>query len=70
MSRRKLQIASGILLSVAVIFLCVALTHPELGTAFTVFGIRIGSAVWCGFYLGYLALTVLLFVLSFFAKKK
>ena len=70
MTRRALRIASGILLLVALVFLGVALTHPEFGSTFAIFGIRIGATVWRGFYLGYLVLTILLFVLSFFVKKK
>ena len=70
MSRRVLRITGVLLLLGALIFLGIALTHPELGTAFTVFGVRIGASVWRGCYLAYLAVTALLLLLSFFVKKK
>lgn len=68
--KKALRIISGIMLIVAIIFLSVALTHPELGTAFYIGTWKIGAAVWRAFYGVYAATMVALFVSSFFVKKK
>ena len=68
--KKALRIISGIMLIVAIIFLSVALTHPELGTAFYIGTWKIGAAVWRVFYAVYAATMVALFVFSFFVKKK
>ena len=68
--KKALRIISGIMLIVAIIFLSVALTHPELGTAFYIGTWKIGAAVWRAFYAVYAVTMVALFVSSFFVKKK
>lgn len=65
-----LRIISGILLLAAIVFLAIALTHPEMGTAFRVGNLTIGSAVWRVFYLVYAAVTVGLFTASFFVRDR
>lgn len=53
----------------AIAFLAFALTHPEAGIVFYVFGLRIGTEIWHAFYIAYAALTVLLFVISFLLRR-
>ncbi len=62
-------IAIGMLL-VAIAFLAFALTHPEAGRVFYVFGLRIGTGVWQVFYIAYAAVTLLLFVASFLLGRR
>lgn len=64
------RIVSAVMLTVAICFLAVALTHPELGTVFYIFGIPIGTQVWYAFYIFYLITMISLFVISFFIKSK
>ena len=64
-----LRIISGIMFIVAVIFLSLALTHPEFGTVFYIGTWEVGSAVWRAFYVAYAITTILLFVLSFFVGR-
>ena len=65
-----LRIISGFLLLAAAVFLAVALTHPEMGTAFRVGDLTIGSGVWRVFYLLYAVVTVGLFTASFFVQNR
>lgn len=64
------RIVSAVMLTVAICFVAVALTHPELGTVFYIFGIPIGTQVWYAFYIFYLITMISLFVVSFFIKSK
>ena len=64
------RIVSAVMLVVAICFLAVALTHPELGTVFYIFGIPIGTQVWYACYIFYLITMISLFVVSFFIKSK
>ncbi|MBO5379026.1 MAG: hypothetical protein J6A90_01740 [Clostridia bacterium] len=64
------RIVSAVMLVAAICFLAVALTHPELGTVFYIFGIPIGTEVWYACYIFYLITMVSLFVVSFFIKSK
>ena len=68
--RRMLRLASGIMLAAAIVFLAVALTHPELGTVFFIGGVAIGAQVWHIFYLIYAFATVSLFAASFIISTK
>lgn len=54
---------------VAAVFVGVALTHPELGSTFYIFGIPIGVKIWRAFYAVYAGVMVLLFALSFLVKE-
>ena len=54
------------MLLVAVVFLAIALTHPELGTVFYIGNWRVGAEVWRIFYLVYIGVMIGAFVLSFF----
>ena len=64
------RIVSAVMLVAAICFLAVALTHPELGTVFYIFGIPIGTEVWYACYIFYLITMVSLFVVPFFIKSK
>lgn len=64
-----LRLISLAMLVVAVIFVICALSNPALGSAFYIFGIRIGADIWRMFYRVYAAAMVILFVSSFFVKK-
>ena len=69
MSKKILRIISGVMLIIAVVFLSIALTHPELGTVFYIGSLRIGAAIWRAFYLIYAIVMVALFVASFCVDK-
>lgn len=64
-----LRLISLAMLVIAVIFVICALSNPALGSAFYIFGIRIGADVWRMFYRLYVIAMVILFVSSFFVKK-
>lgn len=64
-----LRLTSLAMLVVAGIFVICALSNPALGSAFYIFGIRIGAQVWRMFYRFYVIVMVILFVSSFFVKK-
>ena len=55
---------------VAVVFLSIALSHPELGTVFYIGSWRIGVEVWRAFYCIYAAVALGCLVASFFIKDK
>lgn len=65
-----LRLISLIMLLTAVVFVGIALSCPTCGSAFYIFGIRIGVDVWRAFYLFYVIVMAALFVISFFVKKK
>ena len=67
--RFALRLVSAVMLVAFIAFLAVALTHPELGTAFYIGGVYIGAAFWRVVYVLYLALAAGLFFASFFVKK-
>lgn len=69
MSKKILRIISGVMFIIAVVFLSIALTHPELGTVFYIGSLRIGAAIWRAFYLIYAVVMVALFVASFCVDK-
>lgn len=69
MSKKILRIISGVMLIIAVVFLSIALTHPELGTVFYIGSLRIGAAIWRAFYLIYAVVMVALLVASFCVDK-
>ena len=69
MSKKILRIISGVMFIIAVVFLSIALTHPELGTVFYIGSLRIGAAIWRAFYLIYVVVMVALFIASFCADK-
>ena len=69
MSKKILRIISGVMLIIAVVFLSIALTHPEYGTVFYIGRLRIGAAIWRAFYLIYAIVMVALFVASFCVDK-
>ena len=68
--KRTLRIISGVMLVVAILFLSYALTHPEAGSVFYIFGMPIGYEVWRVFYVLYIIVMVGLFITSFLEKKK
>ena len=63
--KRFLRLLSLLMLVVAVIFLGIALTHPELGTVFYVGNWRVGVEVWQTFYVVYAVVMIGAFLLSF-----
>ena len=70
MSKKILRIISGVMLIIAVVFLSIALTHPEFGTVFYIGNLRIGAAFWRIFYIIYAIIMVGLFITSFFINDK
>lgn len=64
--KAKLRLAALLMLIIAIIFLSVALGHPELGTVFYIGSLKIGATVWRIFYAVYSALMLVLFIASFF----
>ena len=64
-----LRLISFVMLIVAIIFLAVALTHPELGTVFYIGNIKIGAEIWRVFYAVYVIAMVVLFGISCCVKQ-
>ena len=69
MSKKILRIISGVMFIIAVVFLSIALTHPEFGTVFYIGSLRIGAAIWRAFYLIYAVVMAALFIASFCVDK-
>lgn len=65
-----LRLISLVMFVVAVIFVACALSCPTCGSVFYIGPLRIGAEVWRAFYAVYALVMVLLFVLSFFVRKK
>lgn len=65
-----LRLISLVMFVVAVIFVVCALSCPTCGSVFYIGPLRIGADVWRAFYAVYALVMVLLFVLSFFVRKK
>ena len=68
--RKKLRIIALLMLVVAIVFLAYALTHPEAGIVFYVFGVAIGSEVWRALYTLYAIVMAVLLAASFFVKER
>ena len=64
-----LRIISILMFLVAVVFLGIALTHPELGTVFYIGNWRIGVEIWQTFYVIYVIVMLVLFLISCRIKK-
>lgn len=64
------RVISLIMLVIAILFLGYAFTHPEFGSVFYIGKVEISSSVWRLLYAVYLAVTVGLFVGSFWVKTK
>ncbi len=64
------RVISLIMLVVAMLFLGYAFTHPEFGSVFYIGKLEIGPAIWRMLYALYAAITVGLFVGSFWVKTK
>lgn len=69
-TKTVLRVVSLVMFVIAVIFVACALSCPTCGSTFYIGSLRIGSDVWRAFYAIYAVVTVFLFVLSFFVKKK
>lgn len=65
-----LRLISLVMFVIAVVFVFIALSCPTCGSVFYIGSIRIGSEVWRAFYSIYAIVMAVLFVLSFFVKKK
>lgn len=63
-----LRIISLVMLVIALVFVAIALGHPELGSVFYIGSIRIGARECLMFYKAYLVLMIALFAASFFVK--
>lgn len=64
--KRILRWISLVMLIVAVVFVGIAITHPELGSVFYIGDWRVGVDVWHAFYAIYAAVMAGAFILSFF----
>ena len=69
-TKTVLRLISLAMFLIAVIFVVCALSCPTCGSVFYIGPLRIGSEVWRAFYAFYAIVMVLLFVLSFFVRKK
>lgn len=69
-TRGILRLIALVMFLIAVVFVFCALSNPALGSAFYIFGIRIGADVWRAFYKLYAIVVVALFVISFFVKNR
>lgn len=69
-TRKVLRLISLCMLIVAAIFVFCALSNPALGQVFYIGNLEIGPEIWRAFYAVYAVVMVVLFVVSFFAKKK
>ena len=67
--KTALRLISFAMLIVAIVFLAVALTHPELGTVFYIGNMKIGAEIWRAFYAVYAVVMVALFGVSCCIKK-
>lgn len=67
-TKRILRYISLVMLLIAIVFVCFALSHPEMGTTFYIGNLKIGSDIWKIFYIVYIAIMASLFVLSFRKK--
>ncbi len=65
-----LRIISLLMFIVAVVFVFIAISCPTCGSVFYIGSIRIGADVWRVFYAIYAIVMVLLFLSSFFVRKK
>ena len=68
--KRTFLIIGLAMLVIAIVFLAIALTHPELGTVFYIGKLRIGSAIWRTFYLCYLVIMLASFTTALLIKRK
>ena len=69
-ARILLRIISLVMFVVAVIFVLCALSCPTMGMVFYIGSLEVGPEIWRAFYAFYAVVTVGLFVISFFVKKK
>ncbi len=69
-TRKWLRLISLIMFVAAVIFVFCALSCPTLGHTIYIGNFRFGAEQWRVCYKIYAAVMVILFVLSFFVKKK
>ena len=67
--KSMLRLISFVMLIVAIIFLAIALTHPELGAVFYIGNLKIDSEIWRAFYAVYAIVMVALFGVSCCVKK-
>ena len=58
------------MLAMTIVFLALALNHPEWGGVIMLGPIRIGATVWQIFYVLYVAVMIGLFAGSFFCRHK
>ena len=63
--KKFLRIISVLMFIIAILFLCYALTHPEAGSVFYIFGQPIGSEIWRIFYVFYVLVMIVSFLISF-----
>lgn len=69
-ARRILRLISLVMFIIAVIFVFVALSCPTCGKTIYIGSFRFGAEQWRFCYAIYAIVMVLLFIISFFCKKK
>ncbi len=69
-NKALLRRISFVMFTLALIFVCYALGHPEAGRAFYIGSLYIGAAFWRKVYLLYVIVMIALFIASFFNKNK
>ena len=67
---RILRLIAGFMLLAAVVFIYIAVNVPTLGHVFYIGSFKVDAQVMRLFYKGYLAVMIVLFVLSFFLGKR
>ena len=69
-AKTVLRIISLLMFIVAVVFVFIAVSCPTCGRVFYIGSFRVGVEEMHAFYNGYVIVMILLFLLSFFVKKK
>jgi len=70
MRAKILRTVSLVMLSIGIVYLAYAFTHPEFGTVFYIGSLAIGSTIWRIFYCVYATVTLALYISSIFLKRK
>lgn len=66
--KKTLRVISLLMLLVAIVFVCIAVTHPTLGRAVYIGPFKFGYKQWRVCYAAYVIVMISLFVASFFVK--
>lgn len=68
--QRNCRTIATVMLLVAIVFICYALTHPEAGSVFYIGNFEVGVTEMIAFYKLYAAIMIVLFCVSFVPKHK